>query len=237
MWKDCTLSRIEIILIVTATALAGVLTPAMSSADAPLMTNVNVINNDAGGSKQEFPSLTVAIAPDNTLYAVWADYRHPGRPGMISTSTDRGQTWGDGIRNNNDRLIGAGYSMAKPYITRGDDGTLYLTYYTERGLEIGPTLVRFIKSSDNGNRWTTPVLASDPGQKSTNATAPDGSIYVATSFCEAGGCGLFLTKSTDSGRTFTRIYQNDMGALPVVRVDGNGTVNLLWTQITSLSPF
>jgi hypothetical protein len=216
--------------------------------------------NDASPVDHNMGNMPVpAAAPDGTVYVSWMDYNvfaNGGPTGIIylDKSTDGGATWGQDIfvtsvnipprnlPNDNTRAKGApvlGVSPTNP-------SELYLVYAENPDLTLladgtyldGPDNgdILFIKSTDGGNTWTSPLTVNDDfitGLKGTNDqilpwmdVKPTGTIDIAWYDRRNDLANLkwdvYVTKSVDGGASFsTNQNINDANfASPVLGTEG-----------------
>ncbi len=81
-----------------------------------------------------FPSLGVDTSngfSQNNLYVTWADQRSGDPDILFSRSTDKGETWSDPIRVNDDNFQN-GIDQFFPWIAVNDQGYIFITFYDSR---------------------------------------------------------------------------------------------------------
>ncbi|MCB0481191.1 MAG: T9SS type A sorting domain-containing protein [Flavobacteriales bacterium] len=176
---------------------------------------------------------------------------------VCQKSTDGGETWSDGVG------IGKNGTKAqdKQWAVVDDDGNIYLTWtqfdkYGSRN-PMDSTIIRFSKSTDKGETWSTPLRLSEKAGNCIDSSlttegavptiGPNGEVYVSW----AGPAGLTFDKSLDGGTTWLPNdimidslkagwnYQvpgiNRCNGLPVTTCDRsggvhNGTIYVNWSD-------
>lgn len=182
--------------------------------------------------------MTWLEAQDTGTYA----FPEPGYPIMFKSSDDGGRTWSDPVRiSDPDRLrVVAG----SPAI--GPDGTLYVAYldllddvldyagaHQGNGGQPydGPWQLVMARSGDGGATWTESVIEPElvPSERivvflpdfPSVAADRDGVVYAAFHDAALGDADVWLWKSEDGGRTWSRGARvNDTG-------EGDGTTQNL----------
>jgi hypothetical protein len=189
-------------------------------------------------TRQDDPQIVVDPADGRTL---WASYMQDNKSSQyVARSTDFGAHWTtrlvESLNRGTDKDILA---------VRGDD--VYLVYHTLQKI-----FVSF--SHDGGTTWSTDNLLngttnSQFGQSlpSGGAVAADGSVYFAWNGVNASGqakgnVNLFVTRSTDRGRTWSTTPVDVSAPAPqcgcggwsfwsgqmALGVDAGGSVDVLW---------
>src|SRR3990172_4925124 len=171
------------------------------------------IDDDPGSLRQANPDIAVDAA--GTLYAAWESYSAAGDDAEIrfSRSLDGGATWGDGIRNNNDRALNDDFSgfQLEPDLETFGAGTVYAAWSDER--RVHPDIF-FTASADSGTTWGTGLplpnvrVTDDPGnapqQQPAMAVNETGSIFVANRDRRQGDEDIFVAHSLDGGATWSQ---------------------------------
>jgi hypothetical protein len=131
------------------------------------------------------------------------------------------------------------------------DGTL-LAIFARADFETGVAELRVARSLDEGQTWLPAVVAGaiplpgevldpetgeqlpQPGYP-TSAVAPDGTIYIAYENSRSAGAGAIgLLRSRDGGSTWRSTTLPGVTAFawePVIAVDAQGTVGVIWYDL------
>lgn len=207
------------------------------------------------------PSILADPRRAGVVYATWARFRAPGGHAQddeidVARSVDHGRTWSTPVR-----IYGAGTEVQMSQLLPLPDGSLVDVFVEARasGEELPegqPSTVRAARSGDGGAGWSAPVsvaeypftVTRDPergstirsiGQDIAAAVGPDGWLY--TSWFEDhrdAPSTIRVSASHDGGVTWTKpavaVQQPAQAFLPTLAVSGDGTVGLLWYD---LSPF
>jgi hypothetical protein len=94
------------------------------------------------------------------------------------------------------------------------------------------------RSTDGGSTFSTPIMLSSlPGDQQQIAVNSDGIVYVAWSAdTSSGNNGIFFTRSTDAGATFSNPIENSVNytnsASPQIAIDPTGQLNIVWLDHT-----
>jgi hypothetical protein len=160
------------------------------SADGGQTFSPNIrVNDDLGTANQDYPSL--AVGAGGNVYAVWRDWRKGNSDIFFSKSTDGGNTFGDGIVNDNDAEVddyqfGAMHdhpSVAVDgseniYVTWRDtrngfsDQDIYFTSSEDGGITFGDGL-----KNDNDIKVNDDLKDTDQ-ELPAMALTPDGSVCI-----------------------------------------------------------
>lgn len=182
---------------------------------------------------QENVDVEIGFDP-NTLYATWEDARNGNlsdRDIYFSYSLDRGQTWLEPIRINQD---GAGSNQLRPQLAIDRPGQRLFIFWEDNRL--GDYDIFYARSTDFGFTWEEPEYANgDPvnpiNDKNVNPTAEQRNVsaatwhndqnnetylYVAWEDYRNGNADIFFDFSDDSGDTWLKTADSDP-----TTVDGN----------------
>ena len=132
------------------------------------------ISSTINGGSQGFPSAAVDLSggPRNGyIYVVWADITIPNTSYddvLLAYSSDRGNTWSDSIRVNNDS-INSHNRQYWPWITVNSNGTIHIIFYDSRNTEEFMFEAYLARSVDGGKTFENILLSSTPSPRySTN---------------------------------------------------------------------
>jgi hypothetical protein len=190
----------------------------------------------------DVPALDPAIALDeSTLYVVWTQ---AGRGLMFATSADRGATWSD------PEIIfpaGGESELARwGRIAVDGEGRLHVTLThssTDAAETYGrrdPNLLYYLRSDDQGQTWSEPLLMSpEPNFGEMNvATCGRETVHVAWNG-RAGRHGRYHRWSADGGRTWSDVDEvvspngafggGGLTGFPAMVCDGSGALHLVST--------
>jgi hypothetical protein len=160
-----------------------------------------------------FPQLT--IAPDDTLYVVWAEHKNGHAVVKVTNSTTGGETWSTPV------VAGdvAGRSAFFASIAADPNGKVDVVFQAlddrPAGTPPGPGVVHydayFTQSTDGGASFSNPLLIT------TATSDPDGS---STNSLRAQFLGDYITAVADSrgGRVFA-VWTDSRNATPCAAVD------------------
>jgi hypothetical protein len=131
------------------------------------------ISRTFAGTRQTSGSIP-AVGPDGTLYVTWIDYNP--RALMFSVSYDHGENWpivADSIVdvvplpyyvNENEYRTPTLPSMAVDCSSGNTSGNIYIVWNDFRN---GNSDILLIRSEDNGNSWSNPIMLNDDPENST----------------------------------------------------------------------
>lgn len=219
-----------------------------------------------GNSWHKFPSLVVDPKHPNRIYVGWRWYAYgknlqsltgdvPFRP-YFSVSDDGGKTWAKPVDlpavSQGEQVYGA----SAPMLVVAPNGDIYgfskeLLKSPPPGQTNPSPRVLMFKSVDGGRSWSTSVVVNDPGpnlQASPEAAVDprNGNLYVVygvgpphTSLDKPppGPQKVFVTTSTDAGKTWTKPAKIDDAQAPADRGDEfypnisvapTGRVDVVW---------
>ena len=161
------------------------------------------------------------------VYAVWNDFRQGAASVYFSASSDHGRTWLSQDIRLGSTAPGTGPVLASQ-IAVSESGRVFVTWIDTRNSTAGLQVfsrgdVFLTRSDDYGKTWlahdvrlNTPVPGSSQIQTQQIVTDPTGRLVaVAWSDGRAGKEGIYLTLSTDRGRTWLKKeVQVDQDARP-----------------------
>jgi len=202
--------------------------------DAPFV-NVNVTDGD--GNQNE---VSLAVDMAGRVFMTWND-RRSGEPDYrcgMSTSLDRGVTWGANALYDDPAWVVAG----DPVAVADAAGRTYLVCmpFTRGGPNTGTLVV--LTSLDGGQTW---VNTADIGISGANnmddkpwaAAYGDGTIVVAwDDYPTSGGVNLVVRTSFDAGASWTsaRTLAANAGQYPGLDFDRYGRLHLTYNDGTSM---
>lgn len=169
----------------------------------------------------------IAISKDN-VYAVWMDDTSGNYDILFAKSSDGGKSFGTPV-NISKLHTDSGY----PQLAVSGNNV----YVTWTQTIVDPNYdVYFVKSSDGGNTFDTPInVSKNFGPSGWPNVAADGNVYVSWVDSSPGKFDLFITKSSDGGVTFENYtnvssskdesYNSKMAVL-------NNAVYLTWEEGT-----
>ena len=136
------------------------------------------------------------------------------------------------------------HGEAPPQLAAGPDGSIAVLYTVGRevsGSRWPVSALRFIRSTDGGRRWTEPVTVNDGTEFGAHnfhalTAAPDGSLLATWLDARQGKSGVWMSRSTDGGRTWSAnrpIYTDPTCPCcrTAVAVAGTGTMYVAWRAI------
>ena len=199
------------------------------------------------------PSLSVA--EDGSVYVVWtarvnAGDKH-GTDLYMSVSNDRGQSFANEVKINDDKVPGA-HGMHSLAVAK--DGKIYVSWLDERhvhkpkpstkadGHHMESNRDLFISYSTDGGRTFSPnrkvAAEACPCCKTALAVSSDGTLYAGWRQVLPGSFRhIAVASSTDGGATFSspKIVSDDKWMLqgcpvsgPSLSVDPSGSLKVLW---------
>lgn len=193
----------------------------------PLAISPDYNNNAAGGRQGS----TVKVGPDGTVYVAWLDSVNKQAVERLSVSHDGGKTFpgqnitiatvtDDGVSP----VPGSSFrqdARTFPSLNVAADGALYVAWGNRTGDGAGLTghaVAMLTKSTDDGQTWSTPVVAGNVSGRSAYfaavTTSPSGKVSVTFNAMDdkpggtAPGAGVvsfdtYLTQSTNGGASFS----------------------------------
>ena len=198
---------------------------------------------------------SVAVAADGSVYVVWtarvdSGSKH-GTDLYLSVSNDRGQTFANEVKINDDKVSGA-HGMHS--LAVANDGRIYVGWLDERNVHTPQPSTKgeghhmesnrelFLAYSTDGGRTFSPnrKVAADacPCCKTALAVSPDGTLYAGWRQVLPGTYRhIAVATSTDGGTSFSspKIVSDDRWVLqgcpvsgPSLAVDAGGKLKVLW---------
>jgi hypothetical protein len=183
------------------------------------VTFSNPINvNDEYSSEPQFPE--IAVDNNDNIYVVWQDYRNdlpsivPSNSDIyLAKSTDGGDSFGPGIRVNDDLSLAP---QVDPDIAVNKNGEVYIVWADYRNDQPGGEAdwdIFFAKSSDGGESFEDNIMVSHDETYSSQsnpklATDNSSNIYVVWGDQrpgpgdESGNYKIYFSKSTNGGYSF-----------------------------------
>lgn len=223
-------------------------------------------DEEQGNTWHKFPSLVVDPKNPERLYLGWRWYVYglnlqslsgdvPFRP-YFATSDDGGKTWSKPIDLAAESKGTPVFGASAPMLVVAPNGDVYgfskeLLKPAAPGTTNPPARVLMFKSTDAGRTWTNGDVVTDPGpnlQASPTAAVDqrNGNLYVAYGAGPAHTPAtepppapqkVFVTASTDAGRTWSKPVKVDDPSAPADRGDEfypniavapNGRLDLAW---------
>ena len=198
------------------------------------------VNQDATAQNQDETSITVSPANPQVVVGAWNDYFivTPGQNTVIGYgwTQDGGQTWQSGRVNF--PSLPATQSTGDPTVASDTQGNIYLGILAYSGSANG---ILVAKSTDGGMTFGTPVRLDNGGDKEYLAVdLRDDTVYcVWENTGQLFNQGIFFSKSTDHGATFTARRQistnnggTNNGATP--SVGPNGEIYVVWSNFDNM---
>lgn len=194
------------------------------------------VNQDPSTQNQNETTITVSPANPLRLAGAWNDYYivNSGQNTVIGYgwSHDGGQTWQSSRVNFS--TLPATQSTGDPALTTDSLGNVYLGILAYSG---GANGILVAKSTDGGQTFQEPVRLDNGGDKEfLTVDLRDDTVYAVWENTGAlGNQGIYFSKSTDRGATFSTRRQistngggGNNGATP--SVGPNGEVYVVWTN-------
>ena len=108
-----------------------------------------------------FPQIGSGL--DGALYVAWTDYRNGDIDAFVSKSTDKGVTWGQSVRVNDDPVHDGNDQFYQWLSVDPKDGSVNLVFYDRRGDERNSkTRASIARSTDGGATFKNFALTEDP---------------------------------------------------------------------------
>lgn len=178
--------------------------------------------------------LSPRIALDNTgnVYVAWYDAPAVGNDIFFVRSADNGATWGTPVN-----LSVNTTSSRNPDIAVDGSGNICVVWRDQDAML--KDQIYFIRSTDNGSTWTTPVNISDTQGSSAGAyiaVDSSGNIGVTWTDNTTGDNKVVFSKSTNDGATWSTPAavsedSKDRGASDIA-VAGSGDIYVFWDYLS-----
>ncbi len=146
-----------------------------------------------------FRSRSVIADHIGNRYVVEVDNDHGSATLHFTSSIDRGQTWRPATRI----YSGVG-RLFNPHLTIDDDQNLYVVWQNWRNID--RYTFYFARSTDGGRSWSEAVRIDDTTKRTVNpklTIASDGVLFVTWQKRRSLNTGLYATRSTDGGQTWS----------------------------------
>lgn len=171
------------------------------------------------------PNRMLAVDPSSgafrdRLYMVWTDFVSGATNIFLSHSIDRGETWSDPVRVNDD--VNNGADHATPAIAINTDGVVGVAWYDRRNDPSNRCFeVSFAASLDGGKTLLPSVVIS------TASSCPDGPGNVVRP--DSGGDGFGVAKRWPAGGDYSGLAASADGSFHVLWSDSRAGVYQNWT--------
>ena len=148
---------------------------------APIMFAIQTLERANG-----FPQ--IAIDPrSGRLYVTWSDYRNGDLDIFCTTSANKGRTWSNAVRVNNDAVHNGADQFFQWLAVDPVDGSANVLFYDRRGDPQGrKQIVALARSTDGGQTFTNYAWTTEPFEAGgvffgdyTGLAAFDGRVYGA----------------------------------------------------------
>ena len=194
------------------------------------------VNNDMVGAEQGGPA--IGVAPDRSVYVVWADPRNGARGEDVyfSKSTDLGATWTPNFYLNDDT---GNRAQNAPDIAV-TEGAVYVAWTDYRDLNTGPDIYA-TRSTNAGASFAATVRVNDDGgavwQTSPSLAVNAGTVYAAWVDARTQGStsrDIYGASSPDGLTWDANVRVNDDSLplnwqdTPTVAMDPAGDVYAAW---------
>jgi hypothetical protein len=174
----------------------------------------------------------IHIAPDGTIFVVYAVPLNQDRGIYLVQSGDGGATWSNPTRVFD--AVSPGWAMVDRPRLAITQGTHLHIIWTEYSLPSGPGALAlyYLRSEDLGASWSEPQqVISKPAPWSGIIGTEDGSLHRIWQEVGSGGITIWHDYSTDDGLTWTRISPvslfNEKVSSSGLVVDQSGRLSLL----------
>jgi BNR repeat protein len=183
-----------------------------------------------------------AVAPNGDQAAAWVSAPGGGTDGRLYVSVNGAQPVM--LRDTLGPIEPHGEVPPKlAYEPNGTLAALYVVGKLMPGKRFPASALRFVRSADGGRTWSEPVTVTDDGDFGSNSfhalhASADGTLFAAWLDSREGKSAVFLSRSTDEGRTWEPNRRINLGeACPCCRTaiatGANGTVYLAWREVAA----
>ena len=172
-----------------------------------------------------------AIAIDNTgnIYVVWRD-ETPGYACIyFSRSTDGGSSWSRAVNVSNN--LGDYYGTA---MAVDGAGNICVVWHDYCSYPIHNGDIYFSRSTDGGVSWSQVLnISNNPGVSLDPAIAIDNDGNIGVAWCNrsTGPYGIYFSRSTDNGVSWSRAVNTSDDSRnfhnPAIAIDTAGNINIL----------
>jgi len=172
---------------------------------------------------------SIAADSNNQIHVAWQDDTSGNYEICHKRSTNAGVKWGSTKR----MTWNSGYS-GSPIVTPDSNNNIQVVWYDDAS---GNFEIYFKRSTNGGTTWTSRRLTWTSGFSGTASIATDSNnhIHVVWSDDAPGRFEIFYKKSTDGGASWStkRIsYTSSNSYSPVIAVDTNNRIHVLWEDIS-----
>lgn len=169
---------------------------------------------------------------------------------MFQSSSDLGDNFEEPMRVNDTSGEVSDHGENSPQLlTSPDESTMYAVWNARDPKNPAASVVRFASSGTMRPVWSPAITLNDDGKPVSHgfqsaAVGPDGTIYAAwldgrdgrasTEGATGGTTSIYLTRSTDGGKTFSKNIRVATNVCPCCRVAFgfvSGKVLLAWRQV------
>ncbi|WP_455391757.1 PKD domain-containing protein [[Eubacterium] cellulosolvens] len=204
-------------------------------------TNQLVTNATSSAGHQQYPAIEFGAASERIIYIVWQDMRNDDGDVFFSYSIDDGKIWANEVQVNKKSSAMTPPRQWNPDIASDTAGGIYVVWADDSN---GHWDILLSTSTNKGVTWSNPRLVNDPEanvrkfnqSKPTIGVDDDGIIYVAWEDERSGEPQIYLSRSLDSGKTFSKDIRvssekpNVKAKNPNLKVFGKGNVFLAWEE-------
>jgi len=206
-------------------------------------TNLYRPINITSGSLDQLDPI-IAIDSSNNLHIVWRG-RTSAFPNhyqiRYAKSTDGGNTWSSPIN-----ITNGSYNQLDQKIAIDSSNNLHIVWRGESSTSPNYTQIRYAKSTDGGNTWSSPVnITSESYNQLDPKIAIDSSnnlhiVWGGPSSESPNYSQIRYAKSTDGGNTWsspvnitTESYSHYE---PIIAIDSSNNLHIVWEELTSEYP-